>query len=177
MSIYDLTVPCFSQMLQALSAQLDKGAASAEAKGYDVAVLIGARLAPDMHPLSSQVRFACIQATEAVARLSGVPRDELPNVDDFKAAKALITRTLALLAACKRTELDAAERPIELVLPNGMTFDMNGFDYVRNWAFPQFYFHVVTAYGILRHNGVDLGKADYVSHMFAYLRPASQTQA
>lgn len=173
-SIHQLTAPCFTQMLEALSAQLDKGAALAEAKGFDGTVLMNARLAPDMQPLASQIRFACAQAAEAMTRLTGRNVVEPPSVETLDAAKSLIAETITLLAASKSTELDAAaERSIELSLPNGMTFDMNGFDYVRNWAIPQFYFHIVAAYAILRHNGVGLGKADYVRHMFAHLRSQS----
>lgn len=86
-------------------------------------------------------------------------------------AKALIERTLGVLAGVDRARVDeGAQRQIAIELPNGMTFDMPGSEYALNWATPQFYFHLVTAYNILRNNGVPLGKADYVPHMFAYIR-------
>lgn len=171
MSIYDSTVPVFIQIIESLAAQLDKAAAAATERGYDVSVLLQARLAPDMFPLTSQIRFTCIQATEAIDRLSGRPLTPVAEVSQLEEAKELIARTLSLLRDAQRSEMDAAaERPIEIKLPNGMIFDMTGATFVRDWALPQFYFHAVTAYAILRHNGVPLGKPDYVRHMFAYLR-------
>jgi hypothetical protein len=87
------------------------------------------------------------------------------------AAKALIESTLERLAAADPAQIDAsADRKIAIELPNGIAFDMTGSEYAVDWAMPQFYFHLITAYNILRHNGVPLGKADYVQHMFAYLR-------
>lgn len=116
MSIHKPIVPCFTQMLEALSAQLDKGAAHAEAERFDADVLMTGRLAPDMHPLSSQVRFACTQAAEAVKRLTGQNVGEaLPIVDKTASAKALVAQTISLLATVDHAGLDAAaEMPIEM---------------------------------------------------------------
>ena len=171
MSVYSVTIPCFAQMLRALSSLLSKGEAAALKSGYDPKVLLGARLAPDMHDLARQIQYACTQAQEAVQRLTQQPALSLTPPEDLTAAKVIIERTLALLESADRAQIDeGAERKIAIELPNGMAFDMSGSEYAVNWATPQFYFHLVTAYNILRHNGVPLGKADYVQHMFAYLR-------
>lgn len=177
----DLIVPQYGQTLRALSAWLDKareqlGAAAADA-------LLSARLAPDMFPLATQIRFACVQAHEAVHRLRGEPLpaslqlllDEAraggERPGDMAAAQARIAEALALLDALAPDALDAAEeRPLELALPVGLTFDLTGAQYVRDWAMPQFFFHLITAYAILRHAGVQLGKIDYVPYMMPYLR-------
>lgn len=172
MSVYSVTIPCFAQMLRALSSLLSKGEASALARGQDPEHLLGARLAPDMHDLARQIQYTCTQAQEAVQRFTQQPVSALTPPENLAAAKGLIEHTLAMLDSADRTQIDgAAEREIAIELPNGMAFDMTGREYAVNWATPQFYFHLVTAYNILRHNGVPLGKADYVQHMFAYLRP------
>jgi uncharacterized protein len=173
-SIYQLTVPCFRQMLAALSAMLGKAGAHAKTKGSDPQVFMGARLAPDMFPLSSQVRFACIQAREAVWRLRGVAINDVADIATLDDCQKLIADTIALLGQTTPEQLDPShDKLIEMKMPNGLIFDMTGFAFVRDWAMPQFYFHLMAAYAILRHNGVDLGKADYVAHMFGYLRPGT----
>uniref|UniRef100_B0T8H0 DUF1993 domain-containing protein n=1 Tax=Caulobacter sp. (strain K31) TaxID=366602 RepID=B0T8H0_CAUSK len=175
MNLYALAVPSFVQMLRGLSVQLDKGAAFARDKGLEPSTLIEARLAPDMFPLSDQVRFACHQAADAVARLTGQAPSELTDVEpSFEALKARIAATVAILEATPQTSFEGAEdRAIELRMPNGIVFDMTGDQFLRDWALAQFYFHLVTAYAILRHTGVALGKPDYVSHAIAYVRPGT----
>lgn len=171
MSVYTVTIPCFAQMLRALSSLLSKGEASALERGYDSQILLGARLAPDMHDLARQIQYACTQAQEAVQRLTQRPVSSLAPPENMAAAKELIERTLVVIESADRAQIEeGAERKIAIELPNGMAFDMTGSEYAVNWATPQFYFHLVTAYNILRNNGVPLGKADYVQHMFAYLR-------
>lgn len=124
-----------------------------------------------MHNLARQVQYACVQAQEAVQRLTRQPLESLSPPEDMASAKALIERTLRILDTADAATVDAAaELQIAIELPNSITFDMTGSEYAVNWVTPQFYFHLVTAYNILRHNGVPLGKADYVQHMFAYLR-------
>jgi hypothetical protein len=158
-------------MLRSLTTLLSKGGACAGERGDDPQILLEARIAPDMHDLACQVQYTCTQAQEAVRRLTGLPVEPLARPGSLAAARALIDRTLAVLDSADRAEVDAgAERTISIELPNGITFDMSGNEYAINWVTPQFYFHLVTAYNILRHNGVPLGKADYVQHMFAYLR-------
>jgi hypothetical protein len=175
MNLHALAVPTFTQMLRNLSAQLDRGAAFAADNGLSSDDLIQARLAPDMFPLVDQVRFTCRQANEALARLTGQTPPDLVEVEpDWAALKALIAATVARLEATPASAFDGAgERAIELVMPNGIVFDMTGEQYLRDWALAQFYFHLMAAYAILRHKGVALGKPDYVAHAIAYVRPGT----
>lgn len=180
MSPTNLLVPTYQHMLRTLSGLLDK----AERQMPDHAeALLAARLAADMFPLAAQVRFAAFQAQEAVFRLRGerVPEwldaiaAEARNAGDAPGtianAKARIDDALSYLAGVPSDALDAgAGLSIAIELPGGITFDLNGEQYARDWALPQFYFHVITTYAILRNHGVGIGKADYVPHMFAYLR-------
>jgi len=176
-------VPAYTQMLTALSGWLAR--AQAQMPGAAGEALLSARLAPDMFPLATQVRFVCIQAHEPPFRLKGAAMPELLNELGLEGrnagehpgtiaeARARIDEALAALAALPADAFDGdAQRPVALELPNGIAFDMTGEQYLRDWAQPQFYFHLMAAYAILRNNGVDLGKADYVPHMFGYLRPA-----
>lgn len=180
MSPTHLLIPTYIQMLRALSAWLAK----ANNHNPDDHALLSARLAPDMFPLSTQVRFSCLQAYEGVAwlRAEAFPqiwhdlleegRNGRVHPGMLSDAQSRISDTLSFLDELRSDELDAGvDRPIELRLPDGRIFDMTGDQYVRDWALPQFYFHVMTAYAILRNQGVDLGKADYVQHAFAYRRP------
>ncbi len=181
MTLLDILVPTYVQMLRALSAWLAK--AEAQKPDGEAEALLVARLAPDMFPLSTQIRFACVQAQEGMFRLLGqafppsieVLLDEGRNAADrpgsMADAQARIAETIAMIEAADVPELDPAT-PIAHALPQGMVFDLTAEQYVRDWALPQFYFHVMTAYAILRAQGVELGKADYVAHMFPYLRPA-----
>lgn len=178
----DLLVPTYAQMLRALSRWLEK----AEGQLEDPEAVLSARLAPDMFNLSTQVRFCCVQAYEAAARLKGeaLPQIAQDMLDEGRqgseapgtlaAAKARLAETLSFLDALPADALDAgSDRDIEHKLPNGMVFDMTGRQYTRDWALPQFYFHLMTAYAILRQQGLELGKADYVSHALTYLRPGT----
>ncbi|HET8728561.1 MAG TPA: DUF1993 domain-containing protein [Alphaproteobacteria bacterium] len=189
MSLTSLLVPSFTQMLRGLSTWLEKAAAYEQASGNEVDALLSKRLAADMYPLSAQIRFACLQAQEAAFRLRAIPlpdkleglRHEGWNAGEqpgsFADAQAHIADTISFLAGLGPNALDdGAERPISLELPNGVIFDMTGDQYARDWSLPQFYFHLTTAYAILRNHGVELGKADFVSHMAAYLRPGSMPQ-
>lgn len=188
MSLTNQLVPTYSQMLRALSNWLQK--AQKQIGDADAEALLSARLAPDMYPLSSQVRFACLQAREATWRLRGEPLPEAlhelaragqnagEKPGSISDAQALIGETLSLLDELGSDSLDAgAQRSITLELPNGMIFDMNGSEYARDWAMAQFYFHLVTAYAILRSQTIDLGKADYVQHMFEFIRPGTMPQS
>ena len=173
MSVYAITIPCFAQMLRALATLLIKGRERAQALGFDPQNLLDARLAPDMHTLARQVEFTCTQAQEALCRLTQQALPQLATPANMPQAKALIDDTLAMLAAADRAVIDAgADRQVSITLAGGLSFDMTALEYALNWATPQFYFHLVTAYNLLRHNGVPLGKAEYVQHMFAYARPA-----
>ncbi|MEZ6024197.1 MAG: DUF1993 domain-containing protein [Hyphomonadaceae bacterium] len=182
MTITELLLPTYRQMLSALAAWLRK----AQTQRPDADALMAARLAPDMFPLSTQIRFACLQAYEGGYRLQH--QAFAPVLDEVLEegrnggaapgtvadALARIDETLAYLDSLSPTALDdGATRALALELPMGLAFDFDGERYARDWALPQFYFHVMTAYAILRHEGVELGKADYVAHMFAYLRPGT----
>lgn len=184
MSLTSLLVPTYRQMLNALSAWLDK--AQAQMPGGGAEALLSARLAPDMFPLSTQVRFACVQAQEGVFRLKGEAfpaslgtlLDEGRNAGEHPGsiadAQARIAETIALLDGLAPGALDVdPEQSIAHALPTGMIFDLTAEQYARDWTLPQFYFHLMIAYSILRREGVDLGKVDYVTHMFAYLRPGT----
>jgi hypothetical protein len=146
--------------------------------------LLTARLAADMLPLSTQIRFSCVQALEGVYRLQG--RDFPPIIDEIlnegraggeaagsiADALARIDQTIALIEGeADESTCLARDAPIAHALPMGLTFDLNAEQFLRDWSLPQFYFHIVAAYAILRAQGVEIGKADYVGHMFAYLRP------
>ncbi|KMZ13455.1 hypothetical protein BHUM_01863c [Candidatus Burkholderia humilis] len=181
MQLTRLLVPSFMQMLKGFSNWLDKAAAHEK----DADALMTLRLAPDMFPLDAQVRFACFQALEPTYRLRGMtaPDDVIAirkeglisndQAGSFADAKACIASTIASLANLADNALDGGiDKPIALDLPNGIVFDMTGEQYARDWCLPQFYFHVTTAYAILRHQGVVLGKPDYVEHMSAYMRHA-----
>ena len=172
MTLFEQSIPVFIQMLRALSGQLDKGTAFAEANGGSGDDLLDARLAPDMHPLSKQVYITCEQATLAVKRLTGKEFGEVSeDASTVADLKIHIDKVLAFLSELKQTDVNVADDEIlTLDLPNGMVFDMTAAQYVRDWALSQFYFHLVAAYSILRHKGVELGKADYVSYMFTYMR-------
>ena len=184
MTLPDVLIPTFVQMLGALSGWLVKAETQQPGGGADT--LLAARLAPDMFPLSTQIRFACAQAQEAVSRLRGeafppsiaVLLDEGRNAADrpgsIAEARARITETLAVVQAAA-ADMPAVDpgMPIAHALPQGMVFDLTAEQYVRDWTLPQFYFHVMTAYAILRAQSVALGKADYIAHMFAYLRPGT----
>lgn len=182
MTITELLLPTYRQMLQALAAWLHK----AQEQADDADALMAARLAPDMFPLSTQIRFACVQAYEGVYRLRHEPLppalEELLNEGrnggerpgTMAEALARIAETLIFLEGVAPDAMDSgAALPLALELPMGIAFDLDGEGYARDWALAQFYFHVMTAYAILRHKGVNLGKADYVAHMFAFLRPGT----
>jgi hypothetical protein len=161
--MYSLSAPVFIRMLGNLSAVLDKGAAHAAARKIEPAVLVNARLFPDMFPLSAQVRIAGDFAKGAVARLTGA---EPPKYDDneasFEDLKARIARTVAYVEGFSPEQFDGADRRTVTIRMRGEERSFDGLTYLANIVLPNFYFHVTTAYDILRHNGVELGKKDFV---------------
>jgi hypothetical protein len=165
MSMHTASVPVFQHMLRNLSHILDKGQASAEARKFDPSVLANARLAPDMLPFTKQIQIACDGAKNGVARIAGV---EAPKFEDnettFPELKARIEKTLDFLATVPQAKLQGTEDK-EITFPVGRdkTRTMTGQAYLTTWVLPNFFFHVTTAYALLRHNGVDLGKADYLA--------------
>jgi uncharacterized protein len=177
--LYELTVPAYANGLRALSAQLDKALAWGADNGVGELQLIVARLAPDMFPLAAQVRSTCSQAIQPPTRLGAIGAPGLTDdATDFAGLQAQIAATLAWLYTVDAAILDSdPDRAVSFDLPNGMAFDMTARTYVRDWAQPQFYFHLVAAYSILRHMGVPLGKADYVGYVTRYLRPGTAPAA
>jgi len=162
-SMYRASVPVFMQMLPALSGVLDKAAAFASAKKIDPSVLINARLAPDMFPLSRQVQIATDFAKGTAARLAG---QEPPKYADTETTveelKARIAKTVAYIKEFKPAQIDGSEeRDISITL-GGQPRSFKGENYLVGFALPNFYFHVTSAYAILRHNGVEIGKGDYM---------------
>ena len=175
-SIHAIAVETFVPMLRSLSGVLDKGAEHARANKSDPHALVNARLAPDMYTLAQQVQLASDQAKDATARLSG---QDAPNFDSnektLEELKARIAKTIDYVQSVRAAAFEGAEdRKITIPIPeNNIAFEMNGLQFLRDWALPNFYFHVVTAYDILRHNGVEIGKRDYLSHLAGYIRPLS----
>ena len=163
MSMYQASVPIFLQRLEALSHVLDLGAAHAAAQGRDPAELIAARLAPDMLPFKAQVYIATDHAKGCAARLAGV---DIPVYEDTEATfdelKARIAKTMAYLQSLQHTQIDGSEeRSITLKMRSG-ELHFTGLHYLQQFALPNFFFHVVTAYDILRNQGVPLGKRDFL---------------
>lgn len=163
-SIYETLVPVANRMLGSLSAILDKGAAFAQAKKIDETVLTGARLAPDMFALTRQVQIACDMIKGGAARLGGV---EVPShADDettFEQLKARVAKVREFVNSVPAGNFAGSEsKPVELKMRHGDRHFDSGLDYLRYYVMPNFYFHITTTYNILRHNGVELGKADFL---------------
>ena len=163
-SMYSATVPVFQHMLKNLSHLLDKGEAHAQARKFDPAALTTFRLAPDMLPFTRQVLIACDAAKNGVARVSGV---EAPKFEDneatFAELKARIQKTQDYLASVPAAALEGTEdKDITFPIGKDNTRTMKAQAYLMTWVLPNFFFHVTTAYAILRHNGVELGKPDYL---------------
>ena len=162
-TLRDTAVPVFDSMLRNLSTVLDKGAAHAAARGFDPAVLLQSRLAPDMFPLTRQVQIASDAAKFGVARLTGA---EAPKQADdetsFEQLKARIEATRAFVTGVPAAAFEGADTRRVEVPTRAATYAFDGRTFLLHWAMPNFYFHVVTAYDILRHNGVDIGKRDYL---------------
>jgi uncharacterized protein len=172
-SLSDLSSGTFVPMLRSLQQILDKAAQQAAGKGIDLAALPDARLAPDMYPLTKQVQIACDSAKNATARLTG---REPPRFEDTEKTvqdlKTRIARTIDFIQNAASTDFEGAEeRAILFPLIQNLVFDSKGWEYLRDWELPNFYFHIVTAYDILRHEGVEIGKRDYLSHAGAHIHP------
>ncbi|MEO0854284.1 MAG: DUF1993 domain-containing protein [Cyanobacteria bacterium J06648_11] len=186
MNSVDLLLPTYVQLLTALSTWLDKAQTQLSEDAED---LLSARLASDMFPLSTQVRFACVQAQEGIYRLRGeeFPESLVNLLDEGRNAgehpgtieetRTRIEETISVVKSLSNGlgEIDP-DQSIAHALPNGIIFDLSVEQFARDWAIAQFYFHVITAYAILRNCGIELGKADYVAHMFTYLRPGTLPQ-
>jgi uncharacterized protein len=163
LSMYEASIPQFQHMLTALSGVLDKAEAHATARKIDPAVLLATRLAPDMFPLSRQVQIACDFAKGTAARLAGIDNPNFADTEkSFPELRERIAKTAAFLATVTPTQIDGSEtRDVTMkVGPQEMHF--KGQPYLIGFALPNFYFHATSAYAILRANGVDLGKSDFL---------------
>ena len=164
-TMYSQSVPALVKSLKALSGIIDKAATHCATNKIDEAVMTSQRLFPDMFPFTKQVFIATDMAKGGAARLSGV---EIPKYEDtevsFDELKARIAKTVAFLESASKTAIEAsAENPIEIKLGNGQVYNFTGHTYLNGWVLPNFYFHVTTAYNVLRAGGVPLGKGDFLA--------------
>lgn len=163
LTMYDATIPTLKRLLTNLSAILKKGEAHADAKKIDHSIFLNARLAPDMYALTRQVQIATDMSKGAVARLAGV---DIPKYEDdettFADLQARITKTVAFIDGIKPAQLEGSENRDVVITVRNTNLAFKGQAYLLNWVNPNVYFHVVTAYNILRHNGVELGKLDFL---------------
>ncbi|MDD5268232.1 MAG: DUF1993 domain-containing protein [Methylococcales bacterium] len=163
LSMYQASIPVFTHMLNNLSAILDKAAAHAEAKKIDPVVLINARLAPDMYPLSRQIQIATDVVKGCAARLAGI---EVPSYEDnettFPELRARIAKTVAFLQSVSAEQINGSEERTVTLTMHGKDIHFLGEPYLLYFVLPNFYFHTTTAYDILRHNGLEIGKMDFV---------------
>jgi hypothetical protein len=164
-SMTSASLPIFRTTLKNLGHILDKGLAHAQARKFDPLVLTASRLAPDMLPFTRQVLIACDGPKNGMARIAGL---EAPKFEDtettFEELKARIAKTLAWLETIPADKLDGTEdKDITFPIGRETTRTMKAEAYLKHWVLPNFFFHVTTAYAILRHNGVELGKSDYLA--------------
>ena len=162
-SLYDISIPTYRRGLQNLASFLDKAEAHAKAQGADLSTYTEARLAPDMHPFTRQVQLASDAAKGGAARLAGVEAPKMEDVETtFPELKARIAKTIAFLDTISKAQVDARHSAtIELPLP-GRTMTFTAPDFLMQFSLANFFFHVTTAYALLRAQGVPLGKMDFL---------------
>jgi hypothetical protein len=164
-SMYQASVPRFVSVLTNLSTILDKAQAHVDAKKIDASVLIGFRLFPDMFPLSRQVQIACDTAKAAVARLAGI---EIPAYEDtektFAELKERVAKTIAFVQGVTAAQVDGTEDKDIVITRGEKVSSYKGMQFLLGHAIPNVYFHTTATYAILRHNGVELGKRDYLGN-------------
>lgn len=173
MALYSLVVPTCVQLLNGLSTQIGKAESWAADNDMSSDDLMAASLTPDMLPLASQIRFVIGQARDSAGKLTAqdFPAAYPEDTAELELLKTAIDATIALLEGLTEDDFSAADDAmVELSIPNGMVFDLTRYQYARDWALPQIYFHAATAYAIMRSLGVELGKADFVGHMVRYVR-------
>lgn len=162
--MYDSSVPVFLHFLNSLSAILKKAEAHCEARKIDPAVMLGLRLTPDMFPLSRQVQIASDAAKGAGARLAGIEVPSYPDEEKtFAELQARITKTASFLSGLSKEQFAGAETRAITLKVAGRDMSFAGAAYLETWAKPNFFFHLTTAYAILRQGGVELGKRDYLA--------------
>ena len=163
LTMYDVTIPTLKRLLTNLSAILKKGEAHADAKKIDHSIFLNARLAPDMYALTRQVQIATDMSKGAAARLAGV---DIPKYEDdettFADLQARIAKTVAFIDGIQPAQLEGSENRDIVITVRNTNLAFKGQAYLLNWVNPNVYFHVATAYNILRHNGVELGKLDFL---------------
>ncbi len=162
-SMYAMSHDVFKKALTQLLHVMEKGVANAKARSFDTSVLVGARLAPDMLPFAKQIQLTSDFAKNSMARLAGVDppkfEDNESNMDELFAR---VKKTLEYIDSVPPASLDGSEtRDIKIPLRD-RTVEFKGLEFLQNWALPNFFFHHVTAYNLLRHNGVDIGKKDFL---------------
>jgi hypothetical protein len=162
-SMHAMSHDVFRKSLTQLLHVMQKGTANAEARGFDVSVLVAARLAPDMLPFRRQIQLASDFAKNSMARLAGV---DPPKFEDSETTMdelvMRVKKTIDYIESISPAQLQGSEtRDIRIVLRD-RTLDFKGLDFLQFWALPNFFFHHVTAYNLLRHNGVDIGKKDFL---------------
>jgi hypothetical protein len=162
-SMYSASVPVFTRMLSNLSHFLDKAQENAESRKFDTAVLVSDRLAPDMLPFKAQVIIACDAAKLTFARVGGVDAPKFEdNETTFADLKERIAKTIAFIKTVKPEDMNGKEDKTVTFKAGPVERTLSGEDYLKHWATPNVYFHVTTAYNILRKNGVPLGKIDFL---------------
>jgi hypothetical protein len=169
LSLHAASAPMFTILLTNLNTWLDKAEAHAKAKNIDVDVLLSSRLVADMLPLRNQINFATAFAKNTMCRLAGETPPDYPDTDvTIAQLRARITRTLDIVQSMPPAAVDAAEeRDITFGLGPDVKVTLTGTEYLLRFALPNFYFHLTTAYDILRENGVLLGKQDFIAGAFA----------
>ena len=162
-TMHSASVPVFVRLLGNLLKWLDKAEAHAAAKKFDASVFLGARLAPDMLPFTKQIQIACDGAKFGVARLVGV---EAPKFDDTEASidelRERIRKTISFVQSVSAAQIDGTEDKDVVIPRRDGSMTLKGEAYLTTFAMPNFYFHITTAYALLRHNGVELGKMDFL---------------
>ena len=174
-TMHSMSVPIMTRMLGNLLTWLDKAEAHAATRKFDASVYLAARLAPDMLPFTKQIQIACDAAKFGVARLAGI---EAPRFDDDEASlaelRARIRKTLDFVQSVPADRIEGTEDK-EVVVPRREgSMTLAGETYLKQFVLPNFFFHVTTAYALLRHNGVELGKADYLGAFTSSSAAASQ---
>ncbi len=161
-TIYDASVPVFVNSLSDMRAWLDKAAVQKSESD-----LVGMRLAPDMKPLTAQFQMASDTAKNAIARLAGIEAPSMPDTEvSFADLRERCDRTIAFVESVDPAVLaESAGREVQIKFPNGMGYCFDGSAYLTGFALPNFFFHVTTAYAIMRAAGVSLGKPDFLQHL------------
>jgi hypothetical protein len=162
-SMYALSHDVFKKSLTQLQHVMEKGVANAKARSFDTSVLVSARLAPDMLPFSKQVQLTSDFAKNSMARLAGVDPPKFEDTETtMEELLARVKKTLEYIDTVPAAALEGSEtRDIKIPLRD-RTIEFKGLPFLQNWALPNFFFHFVTAYNLLRHNGVDIGKRDFL---------------